>query len=233
MSYVQIQVGDTVYDRQLKVVGKVATINSEQATATIDSLENKTTLLSNLFNLTVVEVDEKEEENNEDKPNNMWQMVKDFHIAFNHPTSDSPVELPLKQAVPRAVWTGEEALVEFIHASSDNQEEFNAAFDQMIEGLKKAKVKSDGMDYYEKGLPRIVAQSDALVDALYFIMGSFVIMGVEPTKLFEAVQASNMSKLFDDGKPRFREEDGKILKSPNFFPPEERLEEEIKRQLSK
>lgn len=227
MSYVQIKVGDTVYDRQLKVVGKVATINAENATATIDSLENKTTLLSNLFNLTVVE------EMEEEKSNEMWQMVKDFHIAFNHPVSETPVQMEIEQATPRSVWTGEEALVEFIHASSKNQEEFDVEFNKVIEGLKKAKIKSDGMEYYQDGVDRIVAQSDALVDALYFILGSFVIMGVEPTKLFEAVQASNMSKLFDDGKPRFREEDGKILKSPNFFPPEERLEAEIKRQLSK
>jgi len=160
-------------------------------------------------------------------------MVKDFHLAFNHPVSETPVELPLEQAIPRSVWTGEEALVEFLHASSNNQDEFDSAFEQMIEGLKKAKVKSDGMEYYEKGLPRIVAQTDALIDSLYFLFGTFVIMGVEPTKAFEIVQASNMSKLFDDGKPRFRDTDGKILKSPNFFAPEEKLEEEVKRQLSK
>lgn len=229
MTFVKIKKGDTVYDRQLKAAGTVVSINIKSNTATIDTLEGKATLLSNLHNLTivdsVVEV--------EDKPNPMWKMVKDFHIAFNHPVSEKPIQMEIEQATPRSVWTGEEALVEFIHASSKNQEEFDLEFEKVIEGLKKAKVKSDAMEYYKDGVDRIVAQSDALVDALYFIMGSFVIMGVEPTKLFEAVQASNMSKLFNDGKPRFRDTDGKILKSPNFFPPEERLEAEIKRQISK
>ena len=36
---------------------------------------------------------------------------------------------------------------------------------------------------------------------------------------FEEVQRSNMSKLGEDGKPIVREEDGKILKGPNYFRP--------------
>src|SRR5690606_340956 len=127
---------------------------------TINALEGNVTVLSNLYHLTVV--DGVVEEDEGEQVNDMFRMVKDFHLAFNHPVSESPVELPLEQAIPRSIWTGEEALVEFLHASSNNQDEFDSAFEQMIEGLKKAKVKSDGMEYYEKGLPRIVAQTDAL-----------------------------------------------------------------------
>ena len=33
------------------------------------------------------------------------------------------------------------------------------------------------------------------------------------------VHESNMSKLDDDGKPIYREKDGKVLKGPNYKPP--------------
>ncbi|MDF3025399.1 MAG: hypothetical protein K0R10_2760, partial [Alphaproteobacteria bacterium] len=38
-------------------------------------------------------------------------------------------------------------------------------------------------------------------------------------KVFDRVHDSNMSKLGDDGKP-IRREDGKVLKGPNYHPPE-------------
>jgi stalled ribosome rescue protein Dom34 len=37
--------------------------------------------------------------------------------------------------------------------------------------------------------------------------------------VFDEIQASNMSKLGEDGKPLLRE-DGKILKGPGFFKPD-------------
>jgi predicted HAD superfamily Cof-like phosphohydrolase len=37
--------------------------------------------------------------------------------------------------------------------------------------------------------------------------------------VFNEIQASNMSKLGDDGKPVLRE-DGKILKGPQYFRPD-------------
>jgi|GEM_PF-1700017 len=239
MTFVKIQLGDLVFDRVQKVDGKVSFINYQDNTAKVEVITNqnketgeRTTKLveSKLFNLTVIEKSKKQKPN----PNKWWQMVKDFHKAFNHPIQDKPTQMELQRAISRSVWTGEEALVEFLHASSQNQSEFDLAFTQMIDGLYKAKVKSDSMEYYADGVERIVAQADALTDTLYFVLGSFVEMGVKPDKLFEAVQNSNMSKLFTvDGKKvaKYREEDGKILKSPDFFAPEPYLIKEIERQL--
>ena len=34
------------------------------------------------------------------------------------------------------------------------------------------------------------------------------------------VHISNMSKLGEDGKPKYREKDGKVLKGPNYKPPD-------------
>jgi len=62
---------------------------------------------------------------------------------------------------------------------------------------------------------------DALCDIQYVLDGAFLEFGLHPVKYraFAEVQASNMSKLGEDGKPILRE-DGKILKGPNFRPPD-------------
>ncbi len=66
----------------------------------------------------------------------------------------------------------------------------------------------------------IVEVLDALCDIQYVLDGAFLEFGLHPVKdaAFAEVQASNMSKLGLDGKPILRE-DGKILKGPNFRPP--------------
>ena len=43
-------------------------------------------------------------------------------------------------------------------------------------------------------------------------------MGIELDYCFDEVHRSNMSKLGEDGKPIYRE-DGKVLKGPNYKPP--------------
>src|SRR5690606_14737076 len=89
--------------------------------------------------------------------------------------------------------------------------------------------------YNTSDTEKLVGQVDALIDGLYFILGSLVELGLKPDSLFDIVQAANMSKLFtaEDGTKyaKYREDDGKILKSPEFFSPEPLLEAEVKRQM--
>ena len=59
---------------------------------------------------------------------------------------------------------------------------------------------------------------DALTDILYVTYGFFHAFGVNPDAAFDIVHKSNLSKLSDDGKPIFRA-DGKVLKGPNYQPP--------------
>ena len=63
---------------------------------------------------------------------------------------------------------------------------------------------------------------DALTDIQYVLDGAYLSFGMQDLKTpaFEEVQRSNMSKLGEDGKPIVREEDGKILKGPNYFKPD-------------
>ena len=75
-------------------------------------------------------------------------------------------------------------------------------------------------------------QADAMIDLIYFALGTLVEMGVRPEKLFEIVHAANMTKLWPDGTPRFRH-DGKTVKPPSWVDPEAAIREEIERQSRK
>jgi predicted HAD superfamily Cof-like phosphohydrolase len=63
--------------------------------------------------------------------------------------------------------------------------------------------------------------ADALGDQLYILCGTILKHGLQHKiqLVFSEIHRSNMSKLDADGKPLLRE-DGKILKSNRYFPPD-------------
>jgi predicted HAD superfamily Cof-like phosphohydrolase len=67
----------------------------------------------------------------------------------------------------------------------------------------------------------LVEIADALGDQLYILCGTILKHGMQHVieDVFEEIQASNMSKLGEDGKPVLRD-DGKILKGPGYFRPD-------------
>lgn len=56
-----------------------------------------------------------------------------------------------------------------------------------------------------------------LADLLYVVYGTADAFGIDIDRVFAEVHRSNMSKLVD-GKP-LKREDGKVLKGPNYKPP--------------
>lgn len=74
----------------------------------------------------------------------------------------------------------------------------------------------------------IVEQADAMIDTIYFALGTLVEMGVQPDILFKIVQHANMSKLFPDGKPHYNEM-GKVIKPENWQDQHPKLELTIRR----
>jgi predicted HAD superfamily Cof-like phosphohydrolase len=67
----------------------------------------------------------------------------------------------------------------------------------------------------------LVEIADALGDQLYILCGTILKHGMQHIieEVFDEIQASNMSKLGEDGKPILRP-DGKILKGPGYFRPD-------------
>ena len=72
----------------------------------------------------------------------------------------------------------------------------------------------------------LVEQADAMIDVIYFALGTLVEMGVKPDVLFEIVQQANMSKLWEDGKPHYAP-DGKTIKPATWEDPHDKLKAAI------
>ena len=70
----------------------------------------------------------------------------------------------------------------------------------------------------DDGARDTVEAADALADLIYVIYGMALETGIDLAAVLAEVQRSNMSKLGADGKPVYRE-DGKVLKGPDYFPP--------------
>lgn len=92
--------------------------------------------------------------------------------------------------------------------------------------MKVTRIKfiQEELDELEEAIKNsdLVGILDALTDIQYFVFGTAGVFGLGNLLVpaFTEVQRSNMSKLFPDGLPRFRE-DGKILKtSPLYSEPD-------------
>ena len=70
----------------------------------------------------------------------------------------------------------------------------------------------------DDGARDTVETADALADLIYVIYGMALETGIDLASVLAEVQRSNMSKLGADSKPVYRE-DGKVLKGPDYFPP--------------
>ena len=87
----------------------------------------------------------------------------------------------------------------------------------------RARLLQEELDEYRQASAKgdLEAVADALSDLLYVLLGTYLTHGLQEVagELFAAVHRSNLSKLDPDGKP-LRREDGKVLKSERFSPPD-------------
>lgn len=112
-------------------------------------------------------------------------------------------------------------------------EEFHTAFGLGIESSPKAKLDKkklklrydlmaeENEEYLEAAMKNdLIEVADALGDMLYILCGTILEHGMQHKieEVFNEIQRSNMSKLGENGEPIYRE-DGKVLKSPNYFKP--------------
>ena len=81
--------------------------------------------------------------------------------------------------------------------------------------IEAATAEAAGADDGERD---VIEAADALADLVYVIFGMAIESGMDLDSVQAEAQASNLSKLMPDGSVKLRE-DGKVLKGPNFFPP--------------
>ena len=87
--------------------------------------------------------------------------------------------------------------------------------------LRHRLMAEENTEYLEACLQDdLVEVADALGDQLYILCGTILKHGMQHIieDVFNEIQESNMSKLDENGEPLFRE-DGKIMKSKLYFPP--------------
>ncbi len=87
--------------------------------------------------------------------------------------------------------------------------------------LRHRLMAEENTEYLEACLQDdLVEVADALGDQLYILCGTILKHGMQNIieDVFNEIQESNMSKLDENGQPLFRE-DGKIMKSNKYFPP--------------
>jgi predicted HAD superfamily Cof-like phosphohydrolase len=86
--------------------------------------------------------------------------------------------------------------------------------------LRYALIAEELEEYFQAAQAGDVVEiADALADLIYVVFGAALAHGIPIEEVFYEVHESNMSKLTNDGKV-LRREDGKILKSDQYRPPD-------------
>lgn len=232
-----IKKNDIVYDKKNKNEGKVVSIERATSMATIEmvkdiSLPKKEWEIveykTNLYNLIPLKKKRKEPV----KPA-MSDAVLEFQKTFEAPIGKVVAPLEVERGLARTNWTGEE-LVEYLHALSYSQEEFHSLANKFIDSLKEQVTRMAEKEIITDSDEKAAAQLDAIGDGLVFLVGTAIETGeLSPEEIVKIIHQSNMSKLFTDenGKKYVvkRESDGKVVKSENFFAPEGKIIQRVKK----
>lgn len=75
-------------------------------------------------------------------------------------------------------------------------------------------------------------QVDAVIDLMYFALGTLVEMGIKPDSFFKIIHASNMEKVEISGPTLFRT-DSKVMKPSGWKQPKRLMLKEINKLLKK
>jgi predicted HAD superfamily Cof-like phosphohydrolase len=114
------------------------------------------------------------------------------------------------------------AVETFHNAFGQENGKYPRPLDEHGFNLRHSLMQEENDEYLEACFKNsLVEIADALGDQLYILCGTILRHGMQHIieDVFNEIQASNMSKLGDDGKPVLRE-DGKILKGPGYFRPD-------------
>ena len=103
-----------------------------------------------------------------------------------------------------------------------NSEKPIGKLENQKENLRFELMKEENEEYLEAAKNGdIVEVADALGDMMYILCGTIIEHGMQHIieEVFDEIHRSNLSKLDENGNPIYRE-DGKVIKGPNYFPPD-------------
>ena len=133
------------------------------------------------------------------------EQVKEFHKAFGHPVNEKPVtEL-------------DDDFFDMVRLRKRLiREEVDHELMAALNNLYTLRMDEDAVADITNARIEIL---DAICDSIVVLIGTALCFGFDIETAMNRVHASNMSKLGSNGKPIYRG-DGKIMKGPNYFPPQ-------------
>lgn len=139
-----------------------------------------------------------------------YGMVKEFHITYELGIAAEPVAKPTRQTKMLQLKLIAEEFIELCDAMGIAGE---LQFGSHVHRVDY-KTKNEHLGDYNA-----VEVADGLADIEYLLNSAALTLGIPLPACFKEVHRSNMSKLDENGKPIIRS-DGKILKGPNYSPPD-------------
>jgi predicted HAD superfamily Cof-like phosphohydrolase/ADP-ribose pyrophosphatase YjhB (NUDIX family) len=135
-------------------------------------------------------------------------------VPTGNGVSDTNRSLRFRSDVARAVAAFHEAF------DLPRQESPNVDIDASLAALRVALVEEEVGELVQAVAEHdLTAIADALADIVYVAYGTALTYGVDLDSVLAEVHRANMSKLGTDGRP-VRREDGKVLKSDRYTPPD-------------
>lgn len=138
-------------------------------------------------------------------PGSVQYNVREFHQIMGQPIYDTPI-IPSHERISLRLNLIAEEFLELLVAAGCQTGHLR---EEVAKALAKDRIH--GFD--------MVEVADGLGDLAYVIEGMSLELGIDSEAVMNEIHRSNLSKLGDDGKPVYNEV-GKVIKGPNYTPPE-------------
>jgi predicted HAD superfamily Cof-like phosphohydrolase len=142
--------------------------------------------------------------------------VEEFHRAMGQPVLDTP-QVPSPERARLRLGLVVEEFLELLSACHADSMAYSRSDDEFAEDILDRGLRFAMFDPRDIDLAKV---ADALADLDYVIEGMRLEFGINGKPIADEVHRSNMSKLGNDGKPMLRESDKKVVKGPNYSPPD-------------
>ena len=150
-----------------------------------------------------------------------YQMVRAFHALYDMPRPKAYTPLTPQRMAMRAGLVVEE-LQEFFYKAFGIT--MTCQFTVFTDDANQENAEQDARAHLEEAVRQAeyfdpIEGADAAGDSIYVWVGLFIELGINLDDVLREIHASNMTKLGEDGTV-LRREDGKVLKGPNYMPPQ-------------
>ncbi|NMW80301.1 GNAT family N-acetyltransferase [Mobiluncus mulieris] len=138
-------------------------------------------------------------------PRDSEALVRQFHQVYNLPVVTTGADI-----------SGERMHMRLALILEETTELVRALYGKAA--AKRLQTATQGLVEFDEHARDTIEVADALADLTYVVYGMALEAGISLPAVLAEVQASNLSKLDENGQPIYRE-DGKVMKGPGFFPP--------------